>query len=679
MRRFIDELKRRNVIRAAAFYAAAAWLLVQIATQVFPFFDIPNSTVRLVVIAVLVGFPLAVTIAWFYELTPSGLKREDELTEQEVAQRERSPLLSRAIIGVLALAVIVLIADRLSLHSRGSTDKAALSIAVLPFRNLSSDADNAFFAEGIQDEILTRLARIRSLKVISRTSTAQYASAPANLSKIAEELGVTNVLEGSVQRHADQARINVQLIEAGQDVNRWSETYDRKLNDIFSVESEVAYSIADSLKATLTGAEQRSLAIHPTENPEAYAAYLRGLAYDLRSFEPSNLANAAKFLERSVELDPQFAVAHARLARVDANLTYQGFDPTAAACGRADQSADRALQLRPDLGETQLAQGYVLFLCHGDLAGARAALERARSLLPGSAEVLEAIAKVDRRQGHWQDALEHMRQAAELDPRNTGLLGSWALSLAQLRRFTEARALADRALDIAPGDPAMISLQVFSLQADGDLDHAQSLLDGAASSLTEVDLYDYQMLQQLYRRDPQSVIAALQPALTGKRLATIGVGAGDYFYLLGLAQRAAGDEPAARQTFTRGRAFLTSFENAAQATDNDLYVHALSCAMEAGSGAAIATSKACSQLRTLAGSGDQFAPSAREALARAEALAGDVPAALADLQPLLDASYYSFVYSAPLTPALLRLDPLWDPLRGDPGFNALLARSSPQA
>lgn len=675
MRRFIDELKRRNVIRAAAFYAAAAWLLVQIATQVFPFFDIPNSTVRLVVIAVLAGFPLAATIAWFYELTPSGLKREDALTPQEVALRQQSPLLSRAIIGVLALAVIVLIADRLIRHAGAAAGASALSIAVLPFRNLSSEADNAFFAEGIQDEILTRLARIRSLKVISRTSTARYASTPANLSEIAGELGVTNVLEGSVQRHADQARINVQLIEAGQDVNRWSETYDRKLNDIFSVESEVAYSIADALKATLTGAEQRSLAIHPTENPEAYAAYLRGLAYDLRSFEPSNLANAAKFLERSVELDPQFAVAYARLAKVDANLTYQGFDPGAASCHRAEQAADRALALRSDLGEAQLAQGYVLLLCHGDLGGARAALERARSLLPGSAEVLEAIAKVDRRQGRWDDALEHLRQAAEFDPRNTGLLGSWALALAQLRRFAEARTLADRALDVAPGDPAMVSLQVFTLQAEGDLDRAQPLLDGAAADFREVDLHDYRMLQRLYRRDPQAVITALRPVLSGGQLDAIGVGAGDYFYLLGLAQLTAGDRAGAQQTFTRGRAYLTTFDNAAQATDNDLYVRALSCVMEAGSGTSIAASTACARLRAVAGSADPFAPSAREALARAESLAGDLPAALKDLEPLLDARYYSFVYSAPLTPALLRLDPVWDGLRGDPRFDALLAHA----
>ncbi len=673
MRRLIEELKRRNVLRAAAFYAAGAWLLVQVATQVFPFFDIPNWAVRLVVVAAIAGFPFAMLISWFYELTPQGFKRETEPGQPAPDAAAGRGAIKLALVSLAAVAAAELIAaGRVSRGPEVSAVAApGLSIAVLPFRNLSSNADNAYFAEGIQDEILTRLARIGALKVISRTSTAHYASSPSDLPKIAAELSVDNIVEGSVQRHEDDVRINVQLIRAGKDSNIWSETYDRKLTDVFGVESEVAKAIAESLKARLTGEEQRSLDVTPTQNAAAYDQYLRGLAFDLRSFEPANLASAAGFLRHAVQLDPQFALAWARLSRVDANLSYQGFDAAAGLCEKAGQEAATALKLQPDLGEAHLAQGYYLYLCRTDLDQAQASFETARLDLPGSAEVLEAMGKIEHRRGAWDKSVQYMQQAAQLDPRNTALFGSYALTRAQMRQFPDALLLADKALDVEPDDPAIIALQVFVYQAQGQVERAQQLLDAFAPHLHEVDVFDYQVLQLLYQRQYPQAIEQLQHALA-QDLTQIGEGAGDYYYLLGVAQRASGDAAAARASFGQGHAYLARFHGKGQSTDNDMYVDALVCLMDAGRGAA-GDSGECRATRKVADSDNPFAPSAREALARAAALRGKVDEAIAPLAELLRSSYYSFLYSAPLTPQLLRLDPVWDPLRGDARFQQLLA------
>lgn len=665
----IEELKRRNVLRAAALYAAAAWVLVQVATQVFPFFDIPNWTVRLVVVAVIAGFPFALVISWFYELTPQGFKPEIEPDQAAAAPARRKSLLKAALLSAAAVAAAVLIAAVLVPRKAAPAGSTQPSIAVLPFRNLSNNTDTAYFAEGIQDEILTRLARIGALKVISRTSTAHYASAPADLPQIAAELSVDNIVEGSVQRSQDEVRINVQLIRAGGDANIWSETYDRKLNDVFGVESEVAKAIADALRAKLTGEEERTLDAAPTQNADAYDQYLRGLVFDLRTFEPANLSSAAGFLRSAVQLDPQFALAWARLARIDANLAYQGFDPSASLCDKAGQEAATALKLQPHLGEAHLAQGYYFYLCKTDLDQAQASFELARLDLPGSAEVLEAMGRIEHRRGAWDKAVGTMQQAAQLDPRNTALLASYALTQAQMRQFPQALQLANKALDVEPDDPAVIALQVFVYQAEGQLARAQQLLDAFAPHVHEVDVFDYQVLQLLYQRQYPQAIEQLQHALA-QDLSQIGEGAGDYYYLLGVAQRAAGDPAAANRSFDSGRAYLSHFLNPGHSSDNDIYVTALICLMETGRKGD--DSAECQATRRIAQSDNPFAPSAREALARAAALRGHSDEALQSLPELLQSTYYSFLYSAPLTPALLRQDPVWDSIRKDPRFQQLI-------
>src|SRR5256884_3820708 len=301
---FFAELKRRNVYKVAIAYAVVAWLLMQVASQIFPFFEVPNWAVRLVVLLIVIGFPIALVIAWAFELTPEGLKRT-EVADAAPAPRSRNRAWIYVVLIAGALSAGLFFLGRFTASTKQSVSAAvsSKSIAVLPFDNLSRDPDNAYFASGIQDEIITRLAKIADLKVISRTSTQQYQSKPGNLSEIAKQLGVANILEGSVQRIADQVRVNVKLIRVASDSHLWADTYDRKLVDIFGVESEVAKAIADALQLKLTGGEQQALAAKPTNNSEAYDAYLRGLALEARTTSsPDDSERAAGFYERAVQL-----------------------------------------------------------------------------------------------------------------------------------------------------------------------------------------------------------------------------------------------------------------------------------------------------------------------------------------------------------------------------------------
>src|SRR5881409_3325492 len=303
---FFAELKRRNVYKVAVAYAVVAWLLMQIASQIFPFFEIPNWAVRLVLLMLVIGFPVAMILAWAFELTPEGIKRAEDVDLSKSVRRKTGRKLDFFIIAVLLLVVGILLLQRLHPNvSPAVSSSPEKSIAVLPFENLSEDKANAYFAGGIQEEVLTRLAKIADLKVISRTSTQRYQSKPGNLAEIAKQLGVANILEGSVQKAADQVRVNVQLVNAQTDSQLWAETYDRKLNDIFSVESEIAKRIAESLQAKLTGREEQALTAKPTNNPEAYDTYLRGLAFEARSnYSGDALLKAIALYERAVQLDP---------------------------------------------------------------------------------------------------------------------------------------------------------------------------------------------------------------------------------------------------------------------------------------------------------------------------------------------------------------------------------------
>ena len=385
---------------------------------------------KIFVTLAILGFPIALLFAWAFELTPEGLKRTEDVDVSQSTTHRTGRKLDFLIIAVLLLVIGVLIYQRLHPTVPSITsDVPEKSIAVLPFENRSEDKANAYFADGIQDEILTRLSKIADLKVISRTSTQHYKSAPENLPEIAKQLGVAHIVEGSVQKSGDSVRVNVQLIKAANDSHLWADSFDRKLTDIFSVESEVAKAIADQLRAKLTGREEQVIAAKPTDNPEAYDAYLRGLAYSLKPSTAAYNLGAQKYFREAVRLDPKFAFAWALLSWVDARgyLTAT-LQPTVGLREEAREAAETALTLQPNLGEAVWAKGYYHY-CLKDYDTAVHYFEQARQFLPNSSRIPESLAYVMRRRGQWERSESYFNEAERLDPRNVLLLSQQAFPI----------------------------------------------------------------------------------------------------------------------------------------------------------------------------------------------------------------------------------------------------------
>src|SRR5436853_857158 len=411
---FLTELKRRKVYRVAVAYAIVAWLLIQAASILFPTFEAPPWVMKVFVTAVILGFPVALILAWAFELTPEGLRRSEEVAPQESKTRKPGSKWTAVIVTAAVLATALLafqfVRTRRSpaIESPKQTAPTAAldkSVAVLPFENLSSDKENAFFAQGIQDEIITTLSKISGLRVISRTSTAHYNSAPENLPEIAQQLRVSHVLEGSVQKAGERVHINVQLIQAGTDAHLWAQSYDRQLTDIFSVEGEVAKSITDSLRTTLSPQEKARVEARPTENADAYVIYLRARDYQSR---PDNLLqdfrSAVNLYDQAIKLDPKFALAHARLSATICNL-YHFYEPTEPWKQKAHAEALESLRLQPNLGEGHLALGLYHYYMEGDYDAALRELDLAAHALPNDGDVGLYTAAIERRRGHWTAAL----------------------------------------------------------------------------------------------------------------------------------------------------------------------------------------------------------------------------------------------------------------------------------
>src|SRR5438034_8436991 len=428
----------------------------------------------------------------------------ERFNPQARSRRKRFALAGAA----LALAIVaVALGAWLYQHTRAFTPMER-SIAVLPFGNLSSDKENAYFADGIQDEILTRLSKVADLKVISRTSTQQYKSAPDNLREIAKQLGVAHILEGSVQKNGNAVRVNVQLIKAASDTHLSSDTFDRKLTDIFSVESEVAKAVADQLRAKLTGQEEQVIAAKPTDNTEAHDAYLRGLAYSLKTaITPANSLGAQKYLREAVRLDPKFALSWALRSNVDARgYITRTLQPTVALREEVRQAADTALTLQPNLGEAVLAKGYYHYFCLKDYDTAVRYFEQARQLLPNSSRIPESLAYVARRRGQWDRCESYFNEAERLDPRNVTLLTQHALSYVDLRRFPEALRKLDQVLNLIPDDPDTLVEKAGIAQAEGDLPRASAFLAPLHPNADDASAVETQVYQAILERRSAQII-----------------------------------------------------------------------------------------------------------------------------------------------------------------------------
>ena len=663
---FFEELQRRKVYRVAAGYIVAAGFLIQIASAAFPAWELPNWSLRLVIALLLIGFPIALILAWAYDITAQGI----QITPTTGAHRRRNLIL------LVVTAVIISASVGFFLLPRTVWYKVDKSVAVLPFQNLSSDPNNAYFADGIQEEVLTRLAKIADLKVISRASTQQYQGSPGNLAEIAKQLGVANILEGSVQKAADQVRVNVHLVNVQTGSQLWAETYDRKLSDIFVVESEIAKGIAESLQAKLTGREEQALAAKPTNNPEAYDAYLRGLAFEARSnYSSDALFKAIDFYGLAVQLDPNFALAWARLSGAHALLYFNRGDTTDARRDAAREALENARRLQPDSPETLLFLGYYQYWVLRDYEMAKATFGRVSKMLPGNSQVSYALGAIARREGHWAESLAYWERGLALDPRNTALLTEVAFTYAALRQFSAALKLYDRALDILPNELYLMASKASIYQAEGNLQEAaKSLVQVNAQTDSDVAVR-IKLTQLRLERNPTEAIRLVQARQARLHVAS-GIEKGTKQVGLALVQRVAGDTAQAKASAEQARNTLDPIRK--EQSDYAFVSAALAVAYAMLDEKESALNEAQRAIKLVPSSKDRLSgPGFEENLALVEMIIGENSRAISTLTRLLQTPYGGWLYSpTPITPALLRLDPIWDPLRADPAFQKLCQESS---
>ncbi|HEX4641661.1 MAG TPA: tetratricopeptide repeat protein [Chthoniobacterales bacterium] len=665
---FFSELKRRNVYKVAVAYAVVAWLLIQASSILFPTFEAPPWVMKVVVVVVVIGFPIALIIAWAFELTPEGLKRTESAAEAPGRTSGGRVWIYVVIAGVLLSAGLFFLGRYTARTTskeedgrRSAVSLPAKSIAVLPFASLSEDKANAYFADGIQDEILTRLSKIAELKVISRTSTQQYQSKPGNLAEIAKHLGVAHILEGSVQKSGDSVRVNVQLIKAEGDSHLWAETYDRKLTDIFAVETEVAQRIADSLAAKLTGHEKEAINYVGTKIPAAYDAYLRGIALR-NSQSPQDQERLIQYCRQAVALDPNFAAAWVDLAFAE-GLKYSSGYRTEPQRLLVKEAAENALRLDPGHGDGHAAMGMYLYYCLRDYDQALVELEKAREQAPNQPLTIQAIGLVKRRQGKLEESIALLLEASQLDPLNQDMWMNLAWSYRGMRRFGDAHAMLDRAYAIAPNDQVIVARKVNTCLAQGDLATASRLLEPLTLRITD-DAYESAVTLLVFQRRFDEAIAKITADLAREEsmspLLTAFV-----HTTLGALHIVAGKKDQAEPFLSKAEAELLALRQqgntSAEVSATLLEIHALL-------GRRAEVEREVPELIASLAKDRWRGPSAEADAARAYSSLGARDRALPILERLLVQPY-----ADSLTPALLRLDPVWDPIRDDPRFQKLMA------
>ena len=664
-RNFLAELKRRNVYKVAVAFVVVAWLLIQAASILFPAFDAPASAIKILVVILVLGFPIALVFSWAFEITPEGIVRESEVDADKSITHHtgRKIVAITVVLAIVAAGLLVFQLFRTRSTSVASADNK--SIAVLPFDNLSDDKANAYFVEGIQDEILTRLSKIAALKVISRTSTRKYKSAPDNLREVGNQLGVANLLEGSVQKIANAVHINVQLIRATTDEHLWAESYNRNLDDVFAVEGEVATAIADQLEAKLTGAEQRAVTAKPTQNAAAYDAYLRGQSLEHREYSNDAVRQAAHDYVEAVQLDPKFALAWARLGVVRSWLYFNGIDPEMNTANAVKESADRAMAIAPEAGESWLAEGTYRYRVSRKFESALMAFEEARKRLPNDSTIYRYLGVVLRRLGRWQESEANYKKALELDPRDVTLLNDMGSTFyAYLRRFDDARALTDQALAIAPDSAPDRATKAVLFQAEGRLEEARRELTRIPEDASDEFVIVARIQQAIYERHYENAIKVIEARLTSiPANRQFDFFTKQFLVFLGFCQEWTGRPEEAKNAFARAVQAIKPTSDTVVGADAGGLPMMLALTY-AGLGEKEKALKQAQQALTDYADDHVSKPQAEYTLAQIQARFGDNDAAIAALPHLLQVP-------AGLTKANLKLDPLWDPLRKDPRFEKL--------
>ena len=649
MKSFFAELKRRKVHRVAIAYAIAAWLLIQIATQVFPFFEIPNWAVRLVVLLLVLGFPIALTLSWIFDLTPQGIRRTEE--------SDRS--LAALPVGPVAI--------------RNIPEK---SIAVLPFENLSDDKENEYFAAGVHNDILSNLAKVADLKVISRTSVQQFKSGTRNLREIGLALGVAHILEGTARRAGNRIRVNAQLIDARSDAQLWGETFDREITDLFALQSELAQRISQELRANLSAREKTNLQTHPTRDILAYELFLRarelfhwagsGYSYDKG-------ADALRLIDEAIKRDPQFALAYGLASRLHSELFWFGYDKSASRLEKAKAAADAALELQPDLGEAHLAKAFYYYYGFRQYDVAQKHVTDAIRAIPNDADVLNTAGAIARRDGRWNEAAEYSGAGAGSRPRNLSVLWSLFESYLALHEYTKADGTVNDALSVSPAaDFFVLARSAIALFRDGDTAPLRSALrklprsfdPGGATSTIALRL-------SLMERDVEEadrVLAACRHeklddnGLSGVAGALDGYTVPKSWYA-GLIAQARGNESSARAAFEQAKRAVR--DDLVQ-SPNDAKTLAMLALIHAAVGEKNEALGAATRARELLPiAKDSFdGPILATTLAAVSAKLGEKDSAIRQLESLVG------VPNGP-TPGTLRVEPEWDSLRDDPRFKKL--------
>jgi TolB-like protein/Flp pilus assembly protein TadD len=666
MSNFFEELQRRKVYRVAAAYIIAAGFIIQIGSAVFPAWELPNWTLRLVVVLLLIGFPIALILSWAYDVTAQGIRATPTVSVPGTHRR-------RNLILLIATGVIVSGAAGFFLLPRASARKIDKSIAVLPFQNMSDEKENAYFADGMQDDILTNLSKIGDLKVISRMSVMSYrGEGMRNAREIGKALGVATLLEGSVRRIGNRVRVNVQLIDASNDEHIWAEDYDRDLTDVFAIQTDLAQKIASALQAKLSPNEKARLDYRPTQNPDAYLLFVQAHDWANRAemFHDTSL-KAEPLFEQAIKLDPNFAAAFAGLSMVE-SWVYHNSDPVPSRREKARVNADEALRLQPDLPEAHLALGFCYYYCDRDYERALAEFDIARRGLPNESQAYMAIGAIQRRQGKWAESNANLEKAATLDPKNTNVLVNLCFSYIAQRNFETADQLLDRAIAASPQAFQLRALKGFmAVLWKGDLGAAEKVFPSTPTENDPEGLITWArtFILTLERKLPEAL--QVLERFRGEAMLTTTTAPAPKALLQGLIHLLQGDRTKAQPELEHAR--LVSEKLLREAPDDSARhaQHGLILAALGQKQEAIAEGKRAVEL--LPESQDALdGPHATTNLAQIYAWTGEFDEAFR----LLD---HLFAVPSNLTVPMLKLDPAWDPLRQDPRYQALIDKYSPKS